>query len=95
MNELIDLFIRDFVSYWYAGLNHSKSVEFENRVRSALCAATMNAVEYSSMVAHSRHDLDLLSLLAYGIANTLIVHLVRVVGFRLICDLPIARISAF
>ncbi|KAI3641154.1 hypothetical protein MIR68_000813 [Amoeboaphelidium protococcarum] len=39
LNELVDLFLKDFIHFWYDSLNVSKSLNFPNQVRSALSVA--------------------------------------------------------
>ncbi|KAI3635657.1 hypothetical protein MIR68_006295 [Amoeboaphelidium protococcarum] len=39
LNELVDLFLKDFIHFWYDSLNVSKSLSFPNQVRSALSVA--------------------------------------------------------
>lgn len=41
LNAILDLFIRDFIRWWYAPLNGSKSLLFENCVRSSLSTAVL------------------------------------------------------
>ena len=86
LNELLDLFLRDFIRNWYENLNHSKSLAFENQTRSALSVALMNLLNYlprdlpSSETSGSTNSFDdeefkrQLVWILYGVANTLIIH---------------------
>lgn len=69
LNLMLDLFMRDFISYWYTPLNLSKNLNFENQVRSSLSVALMNAWSYLQNIGDKE-----ISLMIYGMANGFILH---------------------
>jgi hypothetical protein len=76
LKEFMDLFIRDFVNWWYDPLNVSQSLEFENSVRIAVNNVVMKFRGYV-MAGYKAGRMDFPTMLTYGVANALIIHLVR------------------
>lgn len=70
--ELINFTIRDFISIWWGPMNFYGNQEFEDEIRVTI-NATVEALE-RSIQAHDSNDL-LLAML-YGVANSLIIHMV-------------------
>lgn len=71
-NRLVDLALRDFVSTWWSPMNFYSSKEFEDEVR-----ITMNVTLENFERAILAHDSnDLIMAMVYGVANSLIIHMV-------------------
>jgi hypothetical protein len=70
--QLINYTLRDFVSIWWGPMNFYGNKEFEDEIRVTI-NATVEALE-RSIQAHDSNDL-LLAML-YGVANSLIIHMV-------------------
>ena len=76
LDSILSLFVRDFITYWYQGLNGSGNDDFERQVRYTLNVVVMNFVEYGRSISNGSKNLELSSLITYGFANALIVHMV-------------------
>lgn len=73
VDRLIECFYRDFVLNWWAPLNVHDTPEFGRSVRSRLNGA-VHSIE-KILMKQERNDLVMATL--YGVANVLIIHMVR------------------
>jgi hypothetical protein len=85
VNQLLDYVMRDFVSSWWSTLNVHKDTTFERLVRERLNVAFLNVQKI--LLNQERNDIVMSTL--YGVANTLIIHMVsfKVTPFVIILNL--------
>jgi hypothetical protein len=91
LNPLLDLFIRDFITYWYHPLllptplqpvqfptsRDTEHEQFQRDVRRTVHVGVLNLIEYGRhFTAAGPAGLEVSSLMTYGFANAFIVHLV-------------------
>lgn len=79
INQLLDLFMRDFIYFWYSPLKWTNGFQFEQSLRSSLAAVIMNLIEYGQRLLNQNKFADAMSMIIYSIGNVLIVHLVSVI----------------
>lgn len=73
VNQLLDYVMRDFVSSWWSTLNIHKDVTFERLARERLNVVFLNVQKI--LLNQERNDIVMSTV--YGVANTLIIHMVR------------------
>lgn len=73
VNRLLDYVMRDFVSSWWQPLNFYNDTTFEKLARQSINTMLLNLQRI--LLKQERNDLVMSTL--YGVANTLIIHMVK------------------
>lgn len=73
VNQLLDYIMRDFVSSWWTPINEHKDPTFEKLARERLNIVCLNVQKI--LLNQDRNDIVMSTV--YGVANTLIIHMVR------------------
>lgn len=72
VNQLLDYVMRDFVSSWWTPINVHHDPTFERLARERLNVVFLNVQKI--LLNQERNDIVMSTL--YGVANTLIIHMV-------------------
>lgn len=77
VNQLLDYVMRDFISSWWTPINEHKDPTFEKLARERLNIVFLNVQKI--LLNQDRNDIVMSTV--YGVANTLIIHMVNINGY--------------
>lgn len=77
VNQLLDYVMRDFISSWWTPINLHHDPTFEKLARERLNVVFLNVQKI--LLNQERNDIVMSTL--YGVANTLIIHMVFLISF--------------
>lgn len=73
VNQLLDHVMRDFVLSWWTPINQHHDIQFERLARERLNVVFLNIEKI--LLNQERNDIVMSTV--YGVANTLIIHMVK------------------